>query len=98
MLVYFWDQADANNEQAKLLSNSVLMDPAVRHYGNQLQAIKFERSIFTIEAEKFGVKTTPALVVLNTKGVVKKKIEGKFKPRSIAKALRAVAPNRKPPK
>ncbi|MEE8104914.1 MAG: hypothetical protein V3T86_05215 [Planctomycetota bacterium] len=97
VLVYFWDKADAENPQAKLLSNSVLMDPAVRHYGGQLRAIKFERTIFTIEAEKYGVKTTPALVVLNTKGAVKKKIEGKFKPRSVAKALRSVAPNRRPP-
>jgi len=73
----------------------VLLDRLVRHYGNQLQALRF---IHGPETEAMGVKKTPAIVVMDKTGKVKKVLQGKIKARSLASALRAVAPNRKRPK
>jgi hypothetical protein len=98
ILVYFFDKSDKNKPEARTLQNTVLMDPAVRYFGGQLQCVKLEKEIFTDEATELGVKTTPAIVVVTRKGNVKKRIEGKIKARSLASALKSVAPHKKLPK
>ena len=98
ILVYFFDKSDKDRSEAKKLQNEVLMDPAVRFFGRQLQCVKLEKEIFTDEATELGVKTTPAIVVVTRKGKIKKRIEGRIKARSLASALKSVAPNKKLPK
>ena len=97
VLLYVFDAKDADKAEAKALQNEVLMDPLVRHYGRQLATVKWNRVDF-VEGEDYGVKATPAVVVLGRDGTVKKKFEGKIKASSLAKALRSVAPDKKRPK
>jgi len=91
VLVYVWSKED----RAPEVQNDVLMDPLVRHYGNQIPAVKLEKGPAT---EKLGVKETPALLVLDKKGGVKKLYAGdKIKASLVAKALRSVAPDKSKP-
>jgi len=91
VLVYVWS---ANDKLAQV-QNEILMDPLVRWFGKQNPAVKLEMGD---EARKLGVKQTPALLVLNKKGEVKKHYAGpKIKASTLAKALRAVAPNKSKP-
>jgi predicted esterase len=90
VIVYVFSREDTDAS----VQNGVLMDPAVRWYGGQLQAVKLEMGD---RATALGVKRTPALVVLDKTGKVKKLFEGKIKARSVASALRSVAPDRSKP-
>jgi predicted esterase len=93
--LYVFSPDDAESPEAKALQNEVLMDPLVRHYGSQLAAVKGE---IDDEARKLGVKATPAVVVLDRDGAVKKVLEGKVSAKALASALRGVAPDPKAPK
>ena len=95
MLLYVYSRDDKDKPAAKKLQNEVFMDPLVRFFGSQLEAVMLKPSDRTAA---LGVKTTPAVVVLKKDGTVKKLFAGKIKARSLASALRSVAPNRKPPK
>lgn len=95
-LVYVWSPDDASKPEAKELQNEVLMDPLVRHYGSQLAAVKLE--LADPVAQKLGATVSPALVVLDKDGDVKKLLAGKVSAKALAAALRAVAPDAKPPK
>ena len=98
ILVYAFHADDAENPIAKKLQGEVLMDPLVRHYGSQLQAVKLDFAEHREALEALGVKTTPAIVVLKKSGTPKKVVAGKsLKARKIASALKSVAPNKKPP-
>lgn len=98
ILVYAFAPDDAEKEVAKRLQNEILMDPLVRHYGNQLQAVKLDFAAHREALEALGVKETPAIVVLKRSGARKKVLAGKsLKARKIASALKSVAPNKKPP-
>jgi len=96
VLVYVWSPDDAPKPEAKTLQNEVLMDPLVRHYGGQLAAVKLEAG--DAGATKLGVTATPAIVVLDKEGAVKKLFAGKVTAKALAAALRSVAPDAKPPK
>ena len=80
---------------SKALTNSVLMDPLVRHYGKQLEALMMDVGD---ESAALGVKETPAIAVLDKTGKLKKLLSGKIKARKLASALRSVAPNKRKPK
>jgi len=95
VIVYVWSPADKDKAEAKALQNETLMDPLVRHYGNQLKPVKLEASEDTAA---LGVKATPAVVVLDRAGKVKKVLAGKISAKSLASALRGVAPDSRPPK
>jgi len=98
VVVYAFHPDDAESPIAKKLQGEVLMDPLVRHYGAQLQAVKLNFAEHGVALEALGVKTTPALVVLTKKGKPKKVLSAKsLKARKIASALKSVAPNKKPP-
>lgn len=96
VIVYVWSMDDAAKPEAKELQNETLMDPLVRHYGNQLAAVKLE--LVDPVATKLGVTATPALVVLDKDGAVKKLLATKITSKALASALRSVAPDAKPPK
>jgi len=93
VLVYLWSEDDAEKPEAKELQRDVFADPFVRHYGAQLQPVKLP---FAAD-NPYGVKATPAVVVLDKDGKVKKVLTGKVKAKSLASALRSVAPDRKRP-
>ena len=97
--MYAWAAEDQDKPHAKELSNEVLMDPLVRHYGNQLKAVLLDRSTCTDALTALGVTETPALVVLDKKGEVEKVLQGEkaFKTKSVASAFKSVAPNKKKP-
>jgi predicted esterase len=98
VLVYAFQESDAQSAKAKSLQNVLLMDPLVRHYGNQLKAVKLDYAKHREALEALGVKATPALVVLSRSGKVKKVLGAKsLKARKIASALKSVAPNKKAP-
>ena len=90
MLVYVFDEGD----QAPHVQNEVLMDPAVRFFGNQNPAVKLAR-----DDANYELNSTPALLVIGKDGKIKKQLEGKaIKAKSLASALKKIAPNRKMPK
>jgi predicted esterase len=95
VFVYVYDGGARDDALAKRLQNEIFMDGAVRYFGEQLQAVKLEHSA---ETEKLGVKQPPAVVVLKKDGKVKKVLQGKITPRSLASALRSVAPTKRAPK
>jgi hypothetical protein len=96
VIVYVWSPDDASKPEAKELQNEVLMDPLVRHYGKQLAAVKLE--LVDPVAQKLGVTASPAVVVLDKEGAVKKLLAGKISAKALAGALKSVAPDGKPPK
>ena len=98
VLVYVFDAADATKPEAKALQNEVLLDPEVRRFGSQLCAVKWDLSKHAADATALGVKTTPAVAVLDEAGAVKKILEGKIKAPALAKSLRSVAPDKSDPK
>ena len=98
VLVYVFDAADATKPEAKALQNEVLLDPEVRRFGSQLCAVKWDLSKHAADATALGVKTTPAVAVLDEAGAVKKVLEGKIKAPALAKSLRSVAPDKSDPK
>ncbi len=85
-------------EQTKLLQNEVFFDPEVRFLGNQLACVKLDVSESADVLTEYKVKSTPALVVLDKTGKVKKTFEGKIKASKVARTLRSVAPQKSPPK
>jgi len=88
-LLYVYSEKD----QAPHVQNDVLMDPLVRRFGKQNPAVKLE--VGGVDA-KYKITETPALLVLGKDGKVKKLYAGKkIKARTLAKALRAIAPNKK---
>jgi thioredoxin-like negative regulator of GroEL len=96
VIVYVWSPDDASKPEAKELQNEVLMDPLVRHYGKQLAAVKLE--LVDPVATKLGATASPAVVVLDKDGAVKKVFTGKIGAKPLAAALKSVAPDAKPPK
>jgi predicted esterase len=94
ILVYYFDaEKDREKQDACALQNDVFMDLEVRHYGNQLKAVKLAWT----PDNPHGVKATPAVVVLDREGKPRKVLTGKIKERALASALRSVAPNRRKP-
>ena len=95
IFVYFHAPGDKDKPEARRLQNSIFMDRAVRHFGNQLQAVRLDLGD---ESGRYGVKVTPAVAVLKKDGTLKKLLDGKIKTKSLASALRSVAPDKKRPK
>jgi len=89
VLLYVYSDKDS----APHVQNDVLMDPLVRRFGKQNPAVK--QNVTDVDA-KYKVTATPALLVIGKDGKVKKHYAGKkIKASTFAKALRAVAPNKK---
>ncbi|MHC4549071.1 MAG: hypothetical protein ACYTEZ_09855 [Planctomycetota bacterium] len=95
IFIYFHAPGDREKPEARKLQNQVFMDPVVRHFGNQLKAVRLDLGD---ESARYGVKSTPAVAVIKKDGTLKKLFSGKIKARSLASALRSVAPHKKMPK
>jgi len=98
-LVYVYSQEDADSDVARRVQNEVLFDPLVRHYGRQAVAVKIDREAQPDLCRELGVTQTPAALVLDADGEPQALLEGKrVKASTLAKRLRKVAADRKPPK
>jgi poly(3-hydroxybutyrate) depolymerase len=90
--------ADATNEKAKAFQNDTTRARLVQHYGQQLAAAKADRDADAEGFAKAGLKATPAVVVYDSTGKVKSVLQDKIDPKTLAAALRAVAPDKSLPK
>ena len=109
-LVYWWsaedggstakdaNAAEARRDKSRAFQNDALRDNLVQHFGVQLAAAQCDRASDPEGFAKTGLKTTPALVVYDSAGKVKAKIEDKPDPKTIASAFRSVAPDKSLPK
>jgi predicted esterase len=97
IFVYAFSKDDADDPIAKQLQGEVFMDPAVRWYGEQLEAVKLDIGEHAEALAALGVKETPSVVVLKKDGTPKKVLGPKLlKARKLASALKSVAPDKKP--
>jgi predicted esterase len=96
--LYFFDEKDVKNADAKYVQNVTLMDPAVRVHAKRLIAaildveIEEEGALF----KKYGLKKTPAIVVLKPDGTTLARFEGRIEPKALAGALAKVVPSQRP--
>jgi len=98
-MVYVFSKKDGESAEARRVQNEVLFDPMVRHYGRQAIAVKLDREANAELIGELGVTETPALVVLKPDGKVAVALAGKkVKAAGIAKELRKIAKDKKPPK
>jgi hypothetical protein len=95
-LVYFFDERDKSNADAKHAQNVVLLDPLVRPRAKELVAVMCDAEIPEEAAlmEKWGLSKTPAFAVFSPAGVVKAKFEGKIAAKALAAALAKVQPKK----
>lgn len=98
VLVWAFAAEDVENPLAKDLQHVVFFDPEIRFLGRQIPCVKLDLATHAEVIAGLGIQTTPALVVLDRKGKVKKRFEDKFKAKKIARTLRGVAPKRTMPK
>lgn len=96
--VYWYSQEQADDDLARALQNDVLQDARVRFFGSQLTAWKAAADDHAETVAALKLKRLPAIVVYDGKGKPKKTLQGKISAKSLASALRSVAPNKKPPK
>lgn len=96
--VYWYAAADASNEKAKAFQNDATRDRAVQFFGQQLPAAKADRDADAEGFAKAGLKTTPAVVVYDAAGKVKAVLQEKLDAKTVAAALRSVAPEKSLPK
>ncbi len=89
---------DVANEKAKAFQNDVTRHRLVQRFGQQLVAAKADRDADPDGFAKAGLKSTPALVVYDATGKVKKVLEDKIDAKSLAAALRSVAADKSQPK
>jgi hypothetical protein len=90
--VYVFSKEDAASKDSRLLHTETLLDPRVRKAGRALLAVKVDRVAAASWVGAFGVKVTPALVVLKADGSVAARLEGSIKAPALAKALEEAAP------
>ncbi len=96
--VYWYSSSDAKSDDAKALQNAALHDQRVRFFGGQLLAWKASREDHLDAFDALGLTETPAIVVYDAKGKVKKKLQGTISSKALAKALASVAANKKFPR
>lgn len=96
--VVWFSPADATNEKAKAFQNDVLRDAMVQRFGAQLPCAIVNRDENAEEFAKLGLKTTPAVTVHDASGKVRTALQDKIDAKSLAAALRSVAPDKSVPK
>jgi len=89
--VYWYAADDTDSADAKAFQNETLQDPDVRFFGAQLRAALRDRREHEDAFAALKLKATPAVVVYDAKGKVKKALEGKISAKSLAAALRSTA-------
>lgn len=87
--------APDDEELGRVMQNELHLDLDVQFLGAQLTAWKADAGENPELLARFKAKSTPAIVVFDGKGKVKKTLTGKLSVSKLAKALRPVAPIRK---
>lgn len=95
ILLYAFGPEDG--EAGRELQGRTFMDLEVRFFGQQLRCVKLSIDAHRAELEALGVKATPAVAVLDVKGVPKKVLSGPIKVRALQAAVRTTAPNKRMP-
>lgn len=95
---YVYDAAAVDDAAAKELENDLFRDPSVQFFGRQLVALMAQRDVLDGALAAAKVKSVPAVVVFDASGKVKNVLTAPFKAKSLASALKAVAPEKKQPK
>lgn len=98
VFVWIYGAADAEKPGTADLQRRVLLNDEVRFFAEQLECVKLDGEKNKALLEKLELTTSPALVVMDTKGEVVKLFAETFSPRKVAAALKKVVPNRKLPR
>jgi predicted transcriptional regulator len=98
VFVWVYAKDDAETEGGAFVQRELFLDHEIRFLARQIPCVKLDRAEHESAMEALGLKTTPALVVLDRKGKVKKRYEGKIKTSKVARTLRGVVPKRRMPK
>ncbi len=98
VFVYVFDP-EAKDEETKELQGETFMDPIVRFYGNQLQAVKLDKKAAEEQLADYRVKLDelPAVIVLSRTAKSHKLLSGRISARKLQSALKKVAPEKKHP-
>jgi predicted esterase len=90
---------DKDKPLAKAITNDLLMQPLVRYYAGQLQAVKLDYAQHKEALDALGVTETPALLILKKDGTRKTVLQGAkgLQLRKVVSGLKSVAPNKKKP-
>ena len=96
VLLYVFSPDDAEDPDAKTLQNETLFDRDVRFLGEQIACVRWSLAEHPERLAALGVTEAPAILVLDRKGQVEKRYDGKVTARKLATALRGVAPRKSP--
>lgn len=94
--VYVYDPAaeGEERERMKVLQNEVFYDRVVRHFADQLAAVRLEKGAAGELLQEAKVTETPAIVVYKKSGAgVLKALSGPVTAKSLAPLLRAASPD-----
>jgi hypothetical protein len=86
-LVYFWSADDAAKPEAKALQNEVFFDPELRAAVRRGLAVKLERAKYEAAFAAFGLKTTPAVVVVDASFAELDEFEGAIQAKQLVKSV-----------
>jgi hypothetical protein len=85
--VYFYSDEDMGKPEAKTLQNDVFFDPAVRAAAKSLVMVKLEREKHQETFAALGLKTTPAIVIVDAGFDPIEKFDGVIATRTLAKSM-----------
>lgn len=91
-VVYFWSATDRDKPGAKAFQNGTLFQPEVRLACGPATCVKLERERYEEAFASFGLKDTPAVVVVDAAFTAKKTFEGTIDAKQLILAAEAVAP------
>ncbi|MCE9636988.1 MAG: hypothetical protein K8T90_14890 [Planctomycetes bacterium] len=90
--VYFWSADDAAKPEAKAMQNEMFFDAEVRAAAKELLAVKLERAKYEEAFAALGLKSTPAVAVVDRDFTVLERFEGAVTAKALAKSFaKAVA-------
>lgn len=97
-LLYVYSAAEAAKAAAKNIQNVVFLDADVREAAVGLLPVKLDRHVHEELFAEFGLKTTPALVVVAATLKPLAKLEGDVTTAAALKVLRPFAPRKRGPR
>ena len=84
--VYFYSEKDTDSH----VQNVVFFNEKVHRFGRKLTALKLDRKEHQKLFDSFGLKSTPAIVVVDSDFKTRKTFEGRVKASALAKELKRV--------
>lgn len=98
VLVWFFTREDAASDVARTIQHRVFFSAEVRFLAGQIPTVRLDAVEDAKALQAYGVKTAPALVVLDREGEVRARFEGEIEVKQVVRALKKVAPKRTMPK